>query len=84
VHEELINVPLVEALERLSGRDVFVRVLAPPQPAIGKGTLHVVRVQNAPPEEGSSADKGERIELTVTYDDYEKLPATPAKAHKDS
>lgn len=69
MHEELINAPLVEALERLKGRDVFVHVLAPPHPAIGKGTLHVVRVQ----------EQGERIELTVTYDDYEKLPYEPSR-----
>jgi len=69
VDEELINAPLTLALERLKGRDVFVHVLAPPHPAIGKGTLHVVRVQ----------EQGERLELTVTYDDYDRAPGQPAK-----
>ena len=62
-HEELINLPYLTALERLHGREVYVRVLAPPYPGIGVGTLHVVRAE----------DKDGGIELVLTYDDYERL-----------
>jgi len=62
-HEELINLPYTTALERLHGRDVHLRVLAPPYPGIGIGTLHVVRAE----------DKDGGIELVVTYDDYRRL-----------
>lgn len=62
-HDELINLPYITALERLHGRDVHLRVLAPPYPGIGTGTLHVVRAE----------DKDGGIELIVTYDDYERL-----------
>ena len=89
MHEELINAPLAEALERLKGRDVFVRVLAPPYPAIGKGALHVVRVVPVAPvalERSSSTSDApaERIELTVTYDDYEKLSDRSVTTRGDS
>ena len=79
MHEELINAPLGEALERLKGHDVFVRVLAPPYLAIGKGALRVVRVAPVALEK-SSSPTSEQIELTVTYDDYEKLPEQAPKA----
>jgi hypothetical protein len=62
-HEELINLPYLTALERLHGRDVHLRVLTPPYPGIGVGTLHVVRAE----------DKDGGIELVVTYDDYQRL-----------
>jgi len=62
-HDELINLPYATALERLRGRDVYLRVLAPPYPGVGVGTLHVVRAE----------DKDGGIELVVTYDDYERL-----------
>ena len=70
MHEELINAPLTEALERLRGRDVFVDMLAPPHAALGIGTLHVVRVR----------EEGDRIDLTVTYDDFEKVPGQLPKS----
>ena len=64
MHEELINAPLATALERFQERDVFLHVLAPPHAAVGVGSLHVVRVH----------EEGNRVELTVTYDDFEKVP----------
>jgi len=90
VHEELINAPLAQALERLKGRDVFVRVLAPPHPAIGRGTLRVVRINPVAPgppvaleRSSSSGDAdAEPIELTVTYDDYERLPQAAKPSEK--
>lgn len=62
-HEELINLPYTTALERLHGRDVHLRVLQPPYPGVGVGTLHVVRAE----------DRDGGIELVVTYDDYERI-----------
>lgn len=62
-HDELINLPYVTALERLHGRDVHLRVLAPPYPGVGIGPLHVVRAE----------EKDGGVELVVTYDDYERL-----------
>ena len=63
--EELINMPYVEAIERLGDRDVTLRVLAPPYAGVGVGSLHVVRCE----------DKGDSVELVLTYDDYERLDA---------
>jgi len=65
-HDELINLPYATALERLRGRDVHLRVLAPPYAGIGIGTLHVVRAE----------DKDGGIELVVTYDDYQRIGKT--------
>lgn len=42
---------------------MYVRVLAPPYRAAGKGRLRVVRAE----------DKGDAIELVLTYDDFERL-----------
>ena len=69
-HDELINLPYATALERLRGRDVRLRVLAPPYPGIGVGTLHVVRAE----------DKDGGIELVVTYDDYQRIGKTTGGA----
>ena len=60
---ELLLVPLGRALEALRDREVTITVVAPPYPALGKGTLHVVRVE----------DDGEKVTLAVTYDDFERL-----------
>ena len=69
-HDDLINLPYATALERLRGRDVYLRVLAPPFPGIGVGTLRVVRVE----------EKDGGIELVVTYDDYERAAKSPVVA----
>lgn len=50
------------AAERL----VF-RVLRPPYPALGLGTLRVLRVR----------DRGIATEITAGYDGYERIPAHP-------
>lgn len=53
------------AAERL----VF-RVLRPPFPTLGLGTLRVLRVR----------DRGNATEITAGYDGYERLPAHPEAA----
>jgi hypothetical protein len=62
--EELLMLPYRQALERIGAGDVHLKVIAPPYPALGVGTLHVVRVTHD--------DK--KTVLDATYDDYERLP----------
>jgi hypothetical protein len=62
-HEELLLVPYTRAIELLKGRDVRLRVITPPYPALGIGPLRVVRV----------VDEGTTVELEATYDDFERL-----------
>lgn len=57
--------PYARALERLKERDVYVRVLAPPYAGVGVGELRVVRAE----------ERGDAIELVVTYADYQRLEA---------
>lgn len=61
--EELLLLPYVRALEALKDRKVTITVVAPPYPALGRGTLHVVRV----------LDNQDSVALALAYDDYEKL-----------
>lgn len=62
--DELLLLPYTCAIEALAGRNVRLTVVAPPYAALGRGTLHVVRVTN----------EAEAIALEATYDDYERLP----------
>jgi len=57
--------PEVEARAALAGRDLLLRVLRPPYPALGTGTLRVLRVR-----EGD-----EKIEVIAGYDGYERIVA---------
>ncbi len=61
--------PYALALERLKERDVYVRVLAPPYAGVGVGELRVVRAE----------ERGDAIELVVTYADYERIEPPPKK-----
>ncbi len=61
----LTLLPEVEARATLAGRSLALRVLRPPYPAAGVGTLRVLRVR----------ERGERTELVAGYDGYERLPA---------
>jgi hypothetical protein len=61
--EELLLMPYTSAIEKLNGRDVRLRVVSPPYPALGRGTLRVVRV----------AEEGDTVKLDVSYDDYERI-----------
>ena len=63
-NEELLLLPYVRALEIIGDADVHLSVITPPYPALGVGTLHVVRVKR----------DGDTIHLETSYDDYERLP----------
>lgn len=62
--EALLLLPYTRAIEALTGRDVTLTVITPPYPALGRGTLHVVRASH----------EGDTVHLEATYDDYERLP----------
>jgi hypothetical protein len=64
-YEELLLLPYTRAIEILNGRDITLTLVAPPYPAIGRGTLHVVR---------AGAGENGQVHLDVAYDDYERLP----------
>jgi hypothetical protein len=61
----LALLPEVEVRRLLAGRDLAFRLLAPPFPALGLGTLRVLRV----------AERGARTELVAGYERYERLDA---------
>jgi hypothetical protein len=60
----LTLLPEVEVRAALAGRALVLSVLRPPYPALGTGTLRVLRVRDAQ----------ERTELVVGYDGYERIP----------
>lgn len=62
--------PLRDAGSLLRGERLSLRVLRPPFPALGLGTLRVLRVR----------DRGSATEITAGYDGYERLPALPGAA----
>jgi hypothetical protein len=62
---ELTLVPEVLARRELTGRAIRLRVLRPPYPALGVGTLRVLRIR-----EGVASHP---LELTVGYERYERL-----------
>lgn len=62
-HEELLLLPFTRAIEALAGSDITLTVVTPPYPALGRGTLRVVRVTR----------EGDAVHLEATYDDYERL-----------
>ncbi len=64
----LTLLPEVEARLALAGRDLVLRVLRPPYPAVGTGTLRVLRVR----------ESAEFTELIAGYDGYERLLAERA------
>ena len=61
--QELQLLPYTRAFELLAGRDITLSVITPPYPAIGSGTLRVVRV----------TEEGNVVHLEATYDDFERL-----------
>ena len=68
-HPELLLVPMTEALARVRERDVRVHVLTPPYPCFGSGALRVVR----------ALERGDALDLEVTYEHYVKNMALRAK-----
>jgi hypothetical protein len=60
---DLVLVPEVEARALLSGRNIALRMLLPPYPAIGLGKLRVLRVK----------ERGDVTELLCSYEGYERI-----------
>jgi len=60
---DLILAPEVDARNALQERDVALRVLLPPYPAIGLGRLRVLRVK----------ERNGSTELLCSYEGYERL-----------
>ena len=67
IPEDLTMLPWSSARAALADRPVRLRVLVPPYPAVGVGTLRCLRVVPL-----SGAHDG-AWELTAGYDGYEKL-----------
>jgi hypothetical protein len=63
MHEALTLLPESDARRALAGSGLTLRVLAPPYPALGVGTLRVLRVR----------DHAGKVELIAGYDRYERL-----------
>jgi hypothetical protein len=61
--QELLLVPYTRAFELLKGRVITLSVITPPYPALGCGTLRVVRV----------TEEDNVVHLEATYDDFERL-----------
>jgi hypothetical protein len=57
--------PEVDARAYLGKRNLALRILRPPYPAVGLGTLRVLRV----------IEREERTEIVAGYDGYERLDA---------
>jgi hypothetical protein len=64
MHETLTMLPEVQARRLLAGVPVSFAVLLPPYPALGVGTLRVLRARR----QGEAG-----VELIVGYDNYERL-----------
>jgi hypothetical protein len=63
-HAELLLVPYTRAIEMCAGREITLTIVTPPYPALGRGTLRVVR---------ATEERGV-MRLEAAYDDYERLP----------
>jgi hypothetical protein len=65
--EDLVMLPWTSARAALADRPVRLRVLTPPYPAVGLGTLRLLRVLAL----GGLHDGA--FELTCGYDGYERI-----------
>lgn len=61
--EDLVMLPWTRAREALAERPVHLRVLTPPYPALGVGTLRSLRV----------TERDGIFHVVVGYDGYERL-----------
>lgn len=61
--DELAMAALVDARAILRERPLRLRLLRPPYPALGCGTLRALRLR----------EEGGRVELVAGYDAYERL-----------
>ena len=64
---DLVLVPYLEARAALAGRPLRFRVLTPPYPAVGVGTLRALRVV------ALSGEHDGAWELLTGYEGYDKL-----------
>ena len=62
--EDLPMMALVDARAIVGDRPIRLRILLPPYPALGCGTLRALRI----------AEEGERVEIVAGYESYERLP----------
>ncbi len=60
---DLVLLPWIEARRRLGARTYALRVLTPPYPAIGGGTLRVLRVREV---------EGEPLDVMCGYERYRR------------
>ncbi|HTX03619.1 MAG TPA: hypothetical protein VMD07_08045 [Candidatus Acidoferrales bacterium] len=60
---DLVLVPEVEARAQLGDRNITLRLLLPPYPAIGLGRLRVLRVK----------ERADATELLCSYEGYERI-----------
>ncbi len=60
---DLVLVPEVEARAQLADRNIALRLLLPPYPAIGLGKLRVLRVK----------ERADVTELLCSYEGYERI-----------
>jgi hypothetical protein len=65
--EDLVMMPWTQARARLGGHPLRLRLVTPPYPAAGVGTLRLLRVAVL----GGAHDGA--YELTCGYDGYERL-----------
>ena len=63
MYEQLPMIALVEARARLGPCEMRLRMLLPPYPALGCGTLRALRV----------SEQNEIVEIVAGYDAYERL-----------
>jgi hypothetical protein len=67
----LILMPEVRARALLEGRELSLRLLLPPYPALGLGELRVLRI----------VERDARTEIVAGYDGYERLVAPRPASH---
>jgi hypothetical protein len=65
--EDLVMMPWTQARAQLGGHPLRLRLVTPPYPAVGVGTLRLLRVAVL----GGAHDGA--YELTCGYDGYERL-----------
>ena len=64
MHEALTMLPEVQARRQLAGQPIAFFLLRPPYPALGVGTLRVLRVRET---------EHAGLEIVAGYDNYERL-----------
>ena len=63
MHEALTMLPEVHVRRLLADRPLRLQMLCPPYPALGVGTLRVLRIR----------ERGSALDLVAGYENYERL-----------